>query len=550
MTMEPQTVFCTPNDDGGINFHVSSQWLDLAHVAVSRCLKMPQSKIIASFKRVGGGYGAKLSRTSHVGCACALACHLLRLPVRFVMSIESNMTVMGKRYGCAVEYDATVDSATGRLIEFAPSIISDFGCSLNDDATPNLMESINMSCYSHAMEWKVKVNRLETDASSSTLARAPGSTESIAIQENLMEHIAREVNLDPAQVRINNFHNNGPLPKIFPKFLKDIDYYDRRAEIAEFNQQNRWRKRGIGVAVMTFPASYIVPLSAYIAIYHGDGTVAISHSGVEIGQGINTKVTQVVAHVLGVPLDLITVTPHSSIIVANNTFTAASITSESVCMAAKMACERILERLKPVREKKPNAPWLEIVHDAWAQSIELTEKQTFENSTAKAYNIIGCACAELEVDVLTGNLQISRVDIHEDTGKSMSPLVDVGQIEGAFMMGVGYWLTEKLEYDQRTGELVTNRTWTYKVPGAKDIPIDFRIKFLQNVNNDGILRSKATGEPALTLSVVTMFALRHAIDAMREDSGNSNKWYRLGSGNTPDVVFTTAEVNIDDFKLS
>lgn len=219
-TMEPQTVFCTPNDDGGINFHVSSQWLDLAHVAVSRCLKMPQSKIIASFKRVGGGYGAKLSRASHISCACALACHLLRMPVRFVMSIESNMTVIGKRVGCAAEYDVTIDSSTGRLIHFAPLITSDFGCSLNDDTSFFMLHSMSFSNYAHATEWKLNVNRLKTDAPSATWARAPGTTESIAIQENLMEHIAREVNMDPAQVRINNFHD-GPMHKIFPEFLKD-----------------------------------------------------------------------------------------------------------------------------------------------------------------------------------------------------------------------------------------------------------------------------------------------------------------------------------------
>lgn len=225
MTMETQTVFCTPDDDGGINLYVSTQTLDLVHVAVARVLKMPQSKIFSNFKRVGGGYGAKLSRSSLPACACALACHLLRMPVRFVMSIESNMTVIGKRFACAVEYGATIDSATGRLIEFAPSITSDFGCSLNDDISKFLLESMNKSSYAHVTDWKVNVNRLKTDAPSATWTRAPGTTESIAIQENLMEHIAREVNLDPAQVRINNFHSDSPLQKIFPEFLRDIGNY-------------------------------------------------------------------------------------------------------------------------------------------------------------------------------------------------------------------------------------------------------------------------------------------------------------------------------------
>lgn len=208
------------------------------------------------------------------------------------------------------------------------------------------------------------------------------------------------------------------------------DYEDRRAEINEFNKQNRWRKRGIGVSIMTFPAVYTASLGAYIAIYHGDGTVTIAHSGVEIGQGINTKIAQVVAHIFGIPYDMITVTAHNSIIMANRSRTGSTVTSESVCMAAKKACDRILERLKPIQDENPNAKWLEIVHEAYAQSIDLTEKQTFEYREAKSYNVIGCASAELEVDVLTGNLQILRADIHEDTGKSMNPLVDVGQIEG------------------------------------------------------------------------------------------------------------------------
>lgn len=174
------------------------------------------------------------------------------------------------------------------------------------------------------------------------------------------------------------------------------------------------------------------------------------------------------------------------------------------------------------------ASWPEVVIQAFVEGVELTEKQSFTNADKKPYDVIGCACAELEIDVLTGNWQILRVDIVEDTGKSISPLVDIGQIEGAFVMGLGYWLTEKLDYDRQTGELITNRTWTYKVPGAKDIPIDFRIKLLQHVNNDGPFSSKATGEPAFTLAIVVTFALRHAIDAVHMDNDHSKKWYGLG----------------------
>lgn len=405
------------------------------------------------------------------------------------------------------------------------------------------------------------------------------------MQENLMEHIAREVNLDPAQVRLNNI-NDGAMKQQFTDFLRDTgnisfsecslhrifydiftnrsiyfshskEYYERRAQIDEFNKRNRWRKKGIAVAIMNFPVTYLFGTCVYVAIHHGDGTVSVSHGGSEVGQGtpiietnreknfrndscpnsvfscssgIHTKVVQTCARTLGIPIEMVTVHDTNTLISANATFCGGSITSEGACLATQQACEKILARLKPVRDKMPNAPWPDVIETAWLQAIQLTEKHEINLLDFKSYNVMGCACAEIELDVLTGNQQILRVDIVEDTGMSMNPLVDVGQIEGGFMMGVGYWMTERLEYDRRNGELLTNRTWTYKVPGAKDIPIDFRIRFLQHVNKSGMMRAKATGEPAICLSIVVMFALRHGIDAIRSDvsNGNGEKWYRLG----------------------
>lgn len=209
-----------------------------------------------------------------------------------------------------------------------------------------------------------------------------------------------------------------------------LDYYKRKSEINEFNMKNRWHKRGIAVTIMKYPMSYFTTYSVYIAIYHGDGTVVVSHSGAEMGQGINTKVAQVVAHFLQIPLDFVTVTKFDNVIGANVSITAGSVGSEVVCMSAKKACEQILSRLKPIRDKHPQASWLEILQEAFAQSIDLTQKEMIPTHELKPYAIIGCVCAEIELDVLTGNVQILRVDIAEDVGNSMNPLVDVGQIEG------------------------------------------------------------------------------------------------------------------------
>lgn len=220
--MEPQTTFCMPNDDGGgINVYSATQWFDLTQMAISKSLKIQQSKVTGQFKRVGGSYGAKFSRSAQVACACALACHKLQRPVRFVLTIESNMTMIGKRNANVIEYVANIDPTTGRMHEFETTIAQDFGYSFNDDGSMIVLYCLKKSCYARAAEWKITVNRVKTDAPSATWCRSPGTTEAIATIENVMEHISRECNLDPAQVRLNNLDTNGSLHKIFPEFLND-----------------------------------------------------------------------------------------------------------------------------------------------------------------------------------------------------------------------------------------------------------------------------------------------------------------------------------------
>lgn len=209
---------------------------------------------------------------------------------------------------------------------------------------------------------------------------------------------------------------------------------------------------------MKYPIEYFGAFPSYVAIYYGDGSVIVSHGGIECGQGINTKAAQMAAFTLGIPLELVTVKATNTETSPNSFFTAANVTSDSVCLATKRSCEILLERLKPIRDRlPPNAKWKDIVEAAHHKFVDLTAKYTFVPSDNRPYFVYACACAEIEWDALTGNLQILRVDLIEDTGRSMSPLVDVGQVEGSFIMGLGYWLTEKYVYDRRTGKLFFRR---------------------------------------------------------------------------------------------
>lgn len=300
---------------------------------------------------------------------------------------------------------------------------------------------------------------------------------------------------------------------------------------------------------MDYPQAFFGSFPAQVSIFHGDGTVCISHGGIEMGQGLNTKVAQVAARTLNVPMEFINFRPCDTMTAANAFCSGGSSTSDNIGMAVKRACEIILERIKPVREKMPNASWPEITDACFLQRVDLTCLYFYDCQTATNYSVHGVSAAEVEIDVLTGNIFMKRVDILEDVGASISPLMDVGQIEGAFIMGMGFWFNENLVFDSKSGELLTNRSWNYTPPGPKDIPIDFRVTFLQNsVNTDFVLKSKATGEPPLAMSCVCVFALRDAIKAARKDAGLT-KWFPLGAPSTAEQVYLNSGHHYSDYSL-
>jgi len=391
-----------------------------------------------------------------------------------------------------------------------------------------------------------------------------------------MEHIAAHLKKDPLEVRINNLLKPGdPMLRKYPlthpkskikekifegentlvKMIADIkisgQYEDRKKSVTDFNMNNRWKKRGMAVVPMRYPIDYFTTFfPAFVTIYHEDGTVAVVHGGVEIGQGINTKVAQVVAHTLKIPLESVRVKPTNNLVAPNSQATGGSITSEFVCFAAMESCKILNKRMEPIKEKMKDAAWEKLVSACYDEGIDLRAQYwPSARDQLKGYDVFGVNLTEVEVDMLTGEYKIVRVDVIEDAGKSLSQAIDVGQVEGATIMGLGLWTMEKLEYDENTGELLTDSTWEYKVPFPKDIPEDFRITLLQNAPNPlGILRSKAVGEPPLCMSVCVLFALRNAIDSARADAGNT-EYYQLDGPVTQEDVLRLSLSSKDNFIL-
>lgn len=327
-TMEAQTTVCIPNVEDELDVYVATQWPDFVHCAIAQALALPENRINVTVRRLGGAYGAKISRTAQVACACALAAHLSNRPVRFVLTVEANMTTLGKRYALACDYAISVDAA-GRIQRLTNNFIQDYGCSGNEPV-PYFTLAAFPNCYQKDA-FTVTMQQALTDAPSHTWCRAPGTTEGIAMIETMMEHIALVTGADPIAVRLANCSADSEIHRLMPQFLLDVDYAERRKAAAEFNAANRWRKRGIAVVPVKYAMEYFGGFVVFVAIYHMDGTVAVSHSGVECGQGINTKVAQVTAHALGVPLEAVRLKTTTNLLAANGFLTGASMTSEMVC---------------------------------------------------------------------------------------------------------------------------------------------------------------------------------------------------------------------------
>lgn len=547
-TMETQSCVCVPVEDG-MDVYPATQWMDLVQIAISQVLNVPENSINIKVRRLGGGYGAKISRSAITSTACALAAHKLHRPVRLVMNLETNMAAIGKRYSAAFDYEVGTDK-DGKIQYLKADMYENAGCHWNDAISPSTIEHLK-NCYD-TTTWALRGLGVRMDTASNTYCRAPGSCEGIGCIEHVMEHIAKVIQKDPIDVRLKNLKkDDSNIQNMIEEVKITADFEERKQNVEEFNKAHRWRKRGIAIVPMIYAFPIWGNFAAMVSIYAQDGTVAVTHGGIEMGQGINTKVAQVVAYTLNIDFDLVSVKPSNNLTSPNGMASGGSITSEVCAYAAMVCCKELLKRMKPAKEGLKDPTWQEWTQAAYKQDIDLCATHMFTNKDdVKPYDIYGVTVGEVEVDLLTGQHQILRVDILEDAGESLSPEVDIGQVEGAFVMGLGYWLMEYLTFSPETGELLTNRTWNYKPPGVKDIPIDFRVYLRRKAPNPfGVLRSKATGEPPLCMSCVILFALKNALSAARQEAGEPDEWYQMNAPATTENIFLTSLTSIDLFTL-
>jgi len=565
--METHVCIVKPTEDG---FDIDLPTQDIASTAnvVSKVMKVDINSINISVKRLGGAYGAKIVLPKAVAAACAVAANKLSTTVRLWMTLEDNMNMFGKRNPYLFDYEIGFD-ADKKIVGVKSDIYSDGGWTVN--GSDSIFASyFGQSCY-NIPNLKYSPWGVRTHTQTHTSTRAPGMCNGHAMLEHMMEHSAAELGVNSLELRLNNLMTESSpilppgltlgilgetckIQEIVDQLKTNSDYANRLEAAKTFNEKNTWKKRGVSLVPLRY-VHYLkgwgVKFHCLVSVFADDGSVSVTHGGIEMGQGINTKVQQVVAKQLGIDMSMVKIKPTANITNPNGTVTGGSVGSEINCAAALGACDILNANLAETKEKLgEDATWLEIITAANKASVDLCARfmhSTDRDPSNNIYHVWGAGVTEVEIDILTGEMYIVRSDLIEDAGLSTSPQVDIGQVEGAFVMGLGMWTSEQIKFHPETGKLLTDNTWEYKPPAAKDIPQDFRVTLLKDSKNpNGILSSKATGEPALLMSVSVLFAIKDALSSSRALAGLKG-WWKLEGPATVEKIHQNAGVNPDQF---
>jgi xanthine dehydrogenase large subunit len=556
--LEGQIAIAVPQEDGAMLIQSSTQHPSEVQQIVAHALARRANQITVQCRRMGGGFGGKETQPALIAAAAAVLAHKTGRPIKLRLDRETDMVMTGKRHDFLADYDVGFDS-TGRIVALAVMLASRCGYSadLSGPVNDRAMMHIDNAYFLENIE--IVSHRCKTHTVSNTAFRGFGGPQGMVVIEQIVDSIARALGMDPLAVRRRNFygahdrnvtHYGQPVEDnlvhvIVDRLTESSRYRERRKEIGEWNAAQPPIRRGIALTPVKFGISFTATLfnqaGALVHVYT-DGSVLLNHGGTEMGQGLFTKVAQVVATELGLPLAAIRVSPTDTSKVPNTSATAASASADLNGKAAQAAAQAIRGRLTQFASEtysvaetdvsfehgqvfigSKQMPFAELVQQAYRARVSLsstgyyrTPKIEYDKNTLRGrpffYYAYGAAVSEVAVDTLTGETRLLRVDILHDAGRSLNPAIDMGQIEGGFLQGVGWLTSEELWWNEH-GELRTHAPSTYKIPTARDWPPQWHVRMLEETPNreDTIYRSKAVGEPPLMLAISTFMAIRDAI---------------------------------------
>jgi xanthine dehydrogenase large subunit len=529
--------------------------------AVAHALLLRANQVVVEMRRMGGGFGGKESQSALFACIAAVAANKLGRPVKLRLDRDDDFLVTGKRHCFHCEYEVGYDDQ-GRVLGAELTLVSRAGFSA-DLSAPVMTRAI---CHVDNAYWLPDVAihgySAKTNTQSNTAFRGFGGPQGAIAIENILDSIARALGKDALEVSQANFYgvderNRTPygmevkdniIHELTAELVASSEYRARREAIAAYNATIPVLKRGLALTPVKFGISFNVvhfnQAGALVHVYN-DGSILVNHGGTEMGQGLNTKVAQVVAHELGVGFERVRVTATDTQKVANTSATAASSGADLNGKAAQDAARQVRERLAAcaashhggdaaavrfandkVLVAGRSLPFSAVVAQAYIDRVQLwsdgfyaTPGLHWNRETLQGrpffYFAYGAAVSEVVIDTLTGECKLLRADVLHDVGRSMNPAVDIGQVEGAFIQGMGWLTMEELVWHPKTGLLTTHAPSTYKIPTANDCPPVFNVRLFNGDNPvDTIHRSKAVGEPPLLLSFSVFYAIRDAVSAV------------------------------------
>jgi xanthine dehydrogenase large subunit len=559
--LEGQISLALPQDDGGLLVHCSTQHPSEMQALVAHALLLPAHQVQVSCRRMGGGFGGKESQSAVFACVAALAAHRLNQAVKLRVDRDDDFLITGRRHGFEFDWDVGFD-ATGKILGLELTLLGQAGHSA--DLSPPVMT--RAICHVDNAYWlpDVAIHGYlpRTHTQSNTAFRGFGGPQGALITELVLDHIARHLGLDALSVRRANWYgqterkltpygqtvDDNVIAPLVDELAASAAYAQRRAAVAEFNAHSGVLKKGLALTPVKFGISFNVnhfnQAGALVHVYL-DGSVLVNHGGTEMGQGLNTKVAQVVAHELGLGLDRVRCSATDTSKVANTSATAASTGADLNGKAAQDAARKVRDRLarlaatgwgvdpaslqfgggQVVAADGRSVAFADLVRQAygarlqlWSDGFYATPGLHWDRQTLTGrpfyYFAYGAAVSEVLLDTLTGEWRLLQADLLHDVGESLNPAIDIGQIEGGFVQGMGWLTSEELVWHPQTGKLLTHAPSTYKIPTANDVPTALHTRLFRNRNvEDSIHRSKAVGEPPLLLAFSVFLALRDAVAA-------------------------------------
>ncbi len=558
--LEGQIAAAIPQEDG-MHIIASTQHPTEIQHKVAHALHLPMSAVRVETRRMGGGFGGKESQGNALAVACAVAAHATGKPCKLRYDRDDDMIITGKRHDLKIRYKAGAD-AQGRLI--AVDFTHLVRCGWSQDLSLAVADRAMLhadNCY-FIPNIRIESHRSKTNTQSATAYRGFGGPQGIVGIERVIDHLAHQLGLDPVTImRRNLYAPMGSAPQTTPygmavedsitdqildKLIETSNYIARRQAVADFNAKSPILKKGIAVTPVKFGISFTLTFlnqaGALVHVYQ-DGSVSVNHGGTEMGQGLNQKVAQVTGQVFGLTAGQVKITATDTGKVPNTSATAASSGSDLNGKAAENAALTIRDRLaafiadkhgaapKTVRFTQGQVRVGAEVYDfarvvAWAYQARVSLSSTGFYATPKInwdrvkgqgrpflYFAYGASVTEVVIDTLTGENRILRCDILHDTGTSLNPVLDIGQMEGAYVQGAGWLTTEELVWNAK-GHLTTHAPSTYKIPAVSDRPEVFNVDLWTVPNaEDTVGKSKAVGEPPFNLGISAFMALSHAVSA-------------------------------------